>query len=146
VDTLPHLQELRLAKYYSYAPVEKPADEFDDEWVDPVNWTLLFGKALRWEGVVEDRYRQLKTEQLLKADRDAKRKEVDEYIWKEGSRIIRGGESGQRNNDAPYNASFATLVDNSTAATGIEEQTASAGRPSFKRGKNLAREAFRSQK
>lgn len=100
----------------------------------PVDWTLPWGKALRWEGVVQDRYRERKTEQLLKADRDAKREEVDQHVQDESGRQGRGGEADQGDNDFQYNTSFATLMDTDVTTTGVEDWMPTAGRPSFKRG------------
>ena len=89
----------------------------------------------------------------LNAERDAKMKELEEYIWKEGggayrggSRTGRGGSGGrgrggyymqaaraESSSNARYNASFAALVDNAPALAGTGEADSSRGHPSLRR-------------
>jgi hypothetical protein len=155
VNVLPGLQELQHANYKFKAPKESEEGEDDDD-KEKQDMTLPWGKALRWEGIVEQRYRQRKIEQKLEEEREAKRVEVDQYIWKERNNGKRGGRGGRgrggdgrqneetrsqssSSNTARYNASFAALVDNAAAAAGVGGAGSAGGRPSFKRGKKLTR-------
>lgn len=147
VHTLPGLQVLELANYDFTAQKNNPEEE---------DLSLPWGDALRWESVIENRYRQRKTEQRLKEEIDAKRLEVDQYVWKDDNNGKRGGRVGwgsrggregresrgsigQLSHNSRYNDSFAAMVDIAAAAAAEGNSAGSAGaRPSFRRGKKLA--------
>ena len=160
VNNLPGLQSLDLTSPYHFnAPeyIEEGNEEAEKE--QRKHMARPWGKALRWEGIVDNRYKQRKKELRLRAEREAKRMQLDEldqYIWKENRGANRGsrgsrqsrGRGGFQNRASGnelsshaerYNASFAALVDNAAAAAGNGGAGASGGRPSFKRGKKLAR-------
>ncbi|KAE9369956.1 hypothetical protein N431DRAFT_469832 [Stipitochalara longipes BDJ] len=151
VNKLPGLQSLELANYSFEEPKEHELGQ------DPGDiMTLPWGKALRWEAIVENRYRQRKIEQREKEEREAKRLEVDQYIWREERILYRGGRGRGRGDNmsqgeraessstvARYNASFAALVENAAGVAGDSDAGSSTARPSFKRGKKLARGGFR---
>jgi hypothetical protein len=148
VHTLPGLQVLELANYDFTTPKNNPEED---------DLSLPWGIALRWEAIVENRYRQKKTEQRLKEEREANRLEVDHYVWKDdnsgnrGGRVgrrRRGGRGGRKSGDSRvqssinsrYNDSFAAMVDVAvTAAAEGNSAGGSGARPSFRRGKKLAR-------
>jgi hypothetical protein len=158
VNALPGLRSLDLANYYF--DEAKEAEEGEEKEKQQKAMARPWGKALRWEGIVDARYRQHKKELRLRAERETKRLEMaqlEQYIWKEdrgagrGGRGSRGGRGGggfqnqaskgeSSSNAARYNASFAALVDNAAAAAAESDGAGPSGaRPSFKRGKKLAR-------
>jgi hypothetical protein len=151
VHTLPGLQVLELANYDFTTPKNNPEED---------DLSLPWGIALRWEAIVENRYRQKKIEQRLKEEREANRLEVDHYVWKDDNSGNRGGRVGRRRRggrggrggresgdsrvqssiNSRYNDSFAAMVDVAvTAAAEGNSAGGSGARPSFRRGKKLAR-------
>jgi hypothetical protein len=159
VNDIPGLESLHLANYSFKAPEEIEGGNEEAEAKQRKRMARPCGKALRWEGIVDDRYKQRKKELRLRAERETKKMQLDEldqYMWKENRGATRGSRNSRRDqrrggfqNRAPgndlssnaerYNASFAALVDNAAAAAENDGAGSSGGRPSFKRGKKLAR-------
>jgi hypothetical protein len=95
--------------------------------------------SLRWEGWVEDRLREKVRREKELAEREAKRKErqeLEQYMWKENRGRSRGGLGPARpKGPNPYDA----LVDRAIASASSSEEGRTQERPSFKRGKRIAR-------
>ena len=127
VTDLPTLQSLQLGSYH-FVPSE---DAILEQW----------GTSLRWEGWVEDRVRHHARRQRELAVREVKRKEQAElaqYMWKENRGRGRD-EPGpvRRNGPNPYEA----LVDRAAAMAIENDGAETQARPSFQRGKKMARQA-----
>ncbi|KUJ10922.1 uncharacterized protein LY89DRAFT_759898 [Mollisia scopiformis] len=116
VNALPHLQELELGSYH-FTPSE-------------ANVKVQWGKALRWEGLVEERVRN----SVRLAREKEERAVLDQYMWKEDKKGGRKNRKATGGGQRAGPSAFASLIDDALAAASSSSGDQGGHRPSFRMG------------